>query len=281
MSSNDDFVVKPTANSARNSSRRRPSKRTRQTSSLAQMTVTEELDEEEQTLETVPDHLSTSASETSSKGSNSSQPPLLDFIGATCMASAWFTSCFPCAVVDIDDNDNCVVDKLSRESAMNVMYANNASGRVMPGASPELAAQQRRGIQTRGSDQEENMIFVQLPPPPSNQKEQASSSRRSGSGMNHHPVPLHSVPSVIQEGSEDSSDNMDEIFLNDDENDKAKSSTNGIAKPERLDREDSGIVDTRSPVVDRQASKNLTHPNGKKLGKMTSVKKMFGRKKKA
>jgi len=189
------------------------------------------------------------------------------------MASAWFTSCFPCAVVDIDDNDNCVVDKLSRESAMNVMYANNASSKVMPGAS------QRRGIQTRGSDQEENMIFVQLPPPPSNQQEQAS--RLSSGGMNHHPVPLHSVPSVIQEGSEDGSDNMDEISLNDDENDKAKSSTSGIAKPERLDREDSGIVDTRSPVVDRQASKNLTHPNGKKLGKMTSVKKMFGRKKKA
>jgi len=194
------------------------------------------------------------------------------------MASAWFTSCFPCAVVDIDDNDNCVVDKLSRESAMNVMYANNASSKVMPGASPVLAAQQRRGIQTRGSDQEENMIFVQLPPP-SNQKEQAS--RLSSSGMNHHPVPFHSVPSVIQEGSEDGSDNMDDISLNDDDNDKSKSSTTGIAKREKLDREDSGIVDTRSPVVDRQASKNLTHPNGKKLSKMTSVKKMFGRKKKA
>jgi len=74
-----------------------------------------------------PNHASTAsvtASETSSEGSHHSKPPLLDFIGATCMgASSRFTSCFPCAVVNINDRDEYVVDKLSRESAMSAMYA--------------------------------------------------------------------------------------------------------------------------------------------------------------
>lgn len=46
----------------------------------------------------------------------------MDFIGHACMASTWFTSCFPCAVVDINDGDDNVADKLTRASAMNVMY---------------------------------------------------------------------------------------------------------------------------------------------------------------
>ncbi len=45
-------------------------KRTRQTSSLKQMMVLDEIDEDQQTLETVPDQVSVSASEASSKGSS-------------------------------------------------------------------------------------------------------------------------------------------------------------------------------------------------------------------
>ncbi|KAL7493988.1 hypothetical protein ACHAWX_000283 [Stephanocyclus meneghinianus] len=69
-----------------------------------------------------PDHVSTSASEASSMNSRNSEPPLLDFIGTACMATTWFTSCFPCAVVDINHCDDRVVSKLDRTNAMNVMY---------------------------------------------------------------------------------------------------------------------------------------------------------------
>ena len=125
------------------SSSRLPTKRTRQVSSIHQMipTVDEgDNEDDEKTAETATDNISTSASEASSKASNSSQPQLQDFIGATCMASAWFTSCFPCAVVDINDTDDYVVDKLSRESAMNVMYANNNNNNTVP-VSPDNSLQ--------------------------------------------------------------------------------------------------------------------------------------------
>lgn len=231
------------------------SKRTRQTSSLQQMVV-DEGDEDEQTLETVPDHLSTSASEASSKASTNSQPPLLDFIGTTCLASAWFTSCFPCAVVDINDSDDYVVDKLSRESAMNVMYANKAVNKsVLPDSGGG------RVIQAKHSDQEENMMFIRLP--------------ESDKTQNHAQIPIHSVPSVIQEGSEDD-DVMDEISLDDDE-----------SKPLALGtRTDSGIVDRRvSPVVPAvvpvKENPIYAPPKDPSNKKKFSVKKMFGRKKKA
>lgn len=71
-----------------------------------------------------PDQASTSGSSTGSAASNSSQgPKILDFIGATCEVTSWFSSCFPCAVVDIDEHDGRVVNRLSTESAMNVMYS--------------------------------------------------------------------------------------------------------------------------------------------------------------
>lgn len=71
-----------------------------------------------------PDQASTSGSSTGSAASNSSQgPKILDFIGATCEVTSWFSSCFPCAVVDIDEQDGRVVNRLSTESAMNVMYS--------------------------------------------------------------------------------------------------------------------------------------------------------------
>mmetsp|Transcript_32512 Transcript_32512/g.62602 ORF Transcript_32512/g.62602 Transcript_32512/m.62602 type:complete len:268 (+) Transcript_32512:188-991(+) len=118
----------PTTNGSNSSSKDRKtkkdhgrSKRARHVESVHAM-VLDQVDEG--TVETEsPTVLSTSASEISSRGSNTSEPPLLDFIGVTCFASAWFTSCFPCAVVDINDKDYNVVDKLSRASAMNVMYA--------------------------------------------------------------------------------------------------------------------------------------------------------------
>eukprot|EP00970_Alexandrium_tamarense_P000278 scaffold31_cov198-Alexandrium_tamarense.AAC.19 len=93
------------------------SKRTRQSSTLGGLLFQVDEGNEDQ-----PDHISTSASEASSRNSQNSEPPLLDFIGHACMASTWFTSCFPCAVVDINDGDDNVADKLTRASAMNVMY---------------------------------------------------------------------------------------------------------------------------------------------------------------
>ena len=103
----------------------RTSKRDRQSSSLSDMIgrpleqVSEGSREGESPVP--PDHVSTSASEASA--SNASQAPvILDFIGATCQVTSWFTSCFPCSVVDIDEQDGQVMDRLSRESAMNVMY---------------------------------------------------------------------------------------------------------------------------------------------------------------
>lgn len=71
-----------------------------------------------------PDHISTSASEDSAASNSSQAPKILDFIGgATCEVTSWFTSCFPCAVVDIDEQDGRVVNRLSTESAMNAMYS--------------------------------------------------------------------------------------------------------------------------------------------------------------
>lgn len=125
------------------------SKRVRQSSSLAEMMLgggqegrqqtsspLEQLAECSREGETSPspvppDHVSTSASE-ASESNDSQTPKMLDFIGATCQVSSWFTSCFPCTIVDINEYDDRVMDKLSRESAMNVMYAANPD--LSPGA---------------------------------------------------------------------------------------------------------------------------------------------------
>ncbi|KAL3788191.1 hypothetical protein HJC23_004658 [Cyclotella cryptica] len=90
-------------------------------SSLPMMPVKEENEHREDDWDH-PDQVSTSASEASSANSKNSEPPLLDFIGTACMATTWFTSCFPCAVVDINHCDDRVVSKLDRTNAMNVMY---------------------------------------------------------------------------------------------------------------------------------------------------------------
>ncbi len=121
------FPSSPTAERNHSSKERKTknhhgqSKRARRVDSFHAM-VLDQVDEGTVETESPTVH-STSTSENSSKASNTSEPALLDFIGATCFASAWFTSCFPCAVVDINDKDCDVVDRLSRASAMNVMYS--------------------------------------------------------------------------------------------------------------------------------------------------------------
>ncbi|KAL3822135.1 hypothetical protein ACHAXA_011913 [Cyclostephanos tholiformis] len=119
-------------------------KRTCQGSSLRQKIASlDDINEE-----TPPDNMSVSVSDASTKGSIHSQPTLLDFVGDACCASSWFTSIFPCAILDINDNDDRVVDKLSRESAMNVMYSN-------VGRSQEFMDHDR--------EQDLNIMFIRLP----------------------------------------------------------------------------------------------------------------------
>ncbi|KAL3785007.1 hypothetical protein ACHAW5_000329 [Stephanodiscus triporus] len=154
-------------------------KRTRQGSSLKQMMILDDIDET-----TPPDNISVSASEASTKGSNHSQPPILDFVGAACFASSWFTSCFPCAILDINDNDNLVIDKLSRESAMNVMYSNNFGD--------------NKKYQDSHREKDSNVIFVRLP-------------EQEKSDIPHN----YSIPSVIVEDS-DEDEAIDSMSLNDD-----------------------------------------------------------------
>ena len=75
-------------------------------------------------IDEVPDSISVSGSESSSKGGQpTSDEPRMRTV---CVGelSEWFTSCFPCAITDINDNDHHAVDKFSRESAMNDMYSN-------------------------------------------------------------------------------------------------------------------------------------------------------------
>ena len=98
-------------------------RRERQASSLQMWSI---IEEEPSTADevpsAVPDLADASASEASNH-SNNTPPMLANFIGATCSASAWFTSCFPCAVVDIsDEHDDTMIDRLSPEHAMNTMY---------------------------------------------------------------------------------------------------------------------------------------------------------------
>lgn len=115
---------------------RRSSGRIRQSSSLAEMIGRNHNSSSQQLAQVcegsretesppLPDHVSTSASEAEASASQASQSPKIldDFIGATCEVTSWFTSCFPCTVVNINEEDGHVGDKLSKERAMNVMYA--------------------------------------------------------------------------------------------------------------------------------------------------------------
>lgn len=110
---------------------------------------------------------SDAASAASSRGgsshgsSQSAQHPLLDFMGVSCTGSDWFTNCFPCAIVPILDDD--VADKvLSRENAMNAMYAKKHDTCTSGGDAPipSLNGQTRA---EHSFDSEQGICIVQLP----------------------------------------------------------------------------------------------------------------------
>lgn len=109
----------------KNGEGRPPSNPKRQRSASFKSMLVDECDEN-RTVATVPENISDTASEASSSSNNNQPPLVLDFMGSMCVASAWFTTCFPCAVVDINDTDDRVVHNLSRERAMNFMYSNNS-----------------------------------------------------------------------------------------------------------------------------------------------------------
>ena len=67
-------------------------------------------------------HQSSDATDESSQGDICGPPPPRDSVGDACMELDCFSCSFPCAIVDIDDTDQFVVDKLSREKAMDAMY---------------------------------------------------------------------------------------------------------------------------------------------------------------
>lgn len=256
-------------------------KRTRQASSLHHMmnTVEEEtsIEEDQRTAETIPDHLSTSASEASSRGSNGSQaPPLLDFIGNTCMASAWFTSCFPCAVVDINDSDDYVVDRLSRESAMNTMY----------GTSPDKnngVAPEKGDVVEGGGRDKRNVMYVRLPESEETTEEEEGKFANDPDASS--PAPIGAVPSVIREESseDDDDDAMEDVSL-----DEQPSPCMGLAVPATPpfpEREDSGILDdARVPTppihaaLQAHCEERPVHSPPKK--KRFGMKKLFSRRSK-
>jgi hypothetical protein len=157
-------------------------KRTRQGSSLKQKMMTlEDIDED-----TLPDNMSVSVSEASTRGSIPSQPPLLDFVGAACCASSWFTGIFPCAILDINDSDDLVVDKLSRESAMNVMYSNDVD-------------RTNESI-NHAREQDLNIMFIRVP------------TEETGDSLHSQPI-----PAVVEDESDgDEDDAIGKSSLNND-----------------------------------------------------------------
>ena len=212
----------------------------------------------EKTAETIPDNLSEGESSRGSNGSNNSAaPPLLDFIGNTCMASAWFTSCFPCAVVDINDSDDYVVDKLSRESAMNVMYGSS----ITNNNSLEEKKPEDDSDSGRSSD---NVMFVSLPP------------KQQTEGNN-----IHVVPSVIQEEDTSDCDGSEEDARMEDV--PLSSQKMGLAVPVTptpvIGRQDPGIVDESATIPQLQpAAEAAAAANGGSISS-TPRKKKFGMKK--
>lgn len=229
--------------------------------------VLDDINEEETADETLPDHVSTSASEASSKASHNSQPPLLEFIGATCMASAWFTSCFPCAVVDINDSDDYVVDKLSRESAMNVMYAkkkNRASSSNIPGVSHDDNSPVFDGRQSGGSnEQNKNIIRVQLP---------------EETVQNDAPIP--SNPFVIAEEDSQDENVMDTISLND-EADCMPMTPERMGSFTLQHRESSFVEESVSSVASAEEDPVYLPSKSPPKKKKKFGMKLFGKKKKS
>ena len=105
------------------------------------------------------------------------------------------------------------MDKLSRESAMNVMYAANAQQ-----GTPDSGLVRSKG----SADHENNTLYVQLPSQPE--------------PLMHPLAPPQTMPSVIaEEKDEEMEERMDEISLDDDD-------------APSVVTEDSGIADGRSGV---------------------------------
>lgn len=180
----------------------RPNKRSRRRNT--KMSTLDEVDEEHMHADAAT--VSTAASAASSAASNTSQPPLLDFIGTTCLASSWFTSCFPCAVVDINDSDDYVVDKLSRESAMNVMYATQQPHNGVSGTRRSSPVSDAHPIVSERQD--ENLIYIRLPAAQETAHEHQTAYADA-------PIPF-TPPLVADKNSQEDEEMLDTISLEDD-----------------------------------------------------------------
>jgi len=219
----------------------------------------------------------------------SQPPPLLDFINATCMSTARLASCFPCAVVDINDSDDYVVDRLSRESAMNVMYGsssisnnNNNATTTTPASinSPpntfvsenDSCTASVGGIRFNnnglGEQNNDDVIFIQL-----------SDSEQ----MPQNDMPIQSNPSAIVE--EDSSHHDDEdmhtISLND-----GGAGSSVVPDEECVTDNSSTVMRNRKSQGSEIVSENeipiyLPPKDPPKKKKKKFGMKLFGRKKKA
>ena len=211
------------------------------------------------TVATVPDNISDTASEASSNGSYNNQPPLLDFVGSMCVASAWFTSCFPCAVVDINDTDDRVVHNLSRESAMSMMYSNknydslferNNRNVTTPECGPFSDGKQVSGSSAIVGRDSNAMYTQQL-----NERGKSESK-------------IICIPSIIEEDSDDE-DTMEVVPL------QQSGPANSMLKVECHERLDSGIIDHRGIAAGSEC-----RPYSQPKTKMRfGMKNPFGRKK--
>lgn len=217
----------------------------------------------------------------------SQPPPLLDFINATCMATARLASCFPCAVVDINDSDDYVVHRLSRESAMNVMYGgsrisnnNHATTTDTPAStnSPNTFISENDsrtalvgGIQFNdnclGEQKDDDVIFIQL-----------SNSEQ----MPQNDMPIQSNPSAIVEEDNSYHDDgdMHTISLND-------GATGSSVVPDECvtDNSSSAVMRNREPQGSGIVSENeitiYSPPKDTPKKKKKFGMKLFGRKMKA
>lgn len=221
----------------------------------------------------------------------SQPPPLLDFINATCMATARLASCFPCAVVDINDSDDYVVDRLSRENAMYVMYGgsrisnnNNATTTTTTPASTNspntntfISENDSRtalvgGIQFNnnclGEQKDDDVIFIQL-----------SNSEQ----MPQNDMPIQSNPSAIveEDNSHHNDGDMHTISLND-------GATGSSVVPDECvtDNSSSAVMRNREPQgsgIDSENEMTIYSPpkDTPKKKKKKFGMKLFGRKKKA
>lgn len=239
---------------------RPPSNTKRQRSASFKSMLVEECDEN-RTVATVPENVSDTASEASSSSNN--QPPLLDFMGSMCVASAWFTTCFPCAVVDINDTDDRVVHNLSRESAMNFMYSNNSDRffgsqsprRVKPECIPDSDGKQIVKINGNCAPMERvsnTMTPIQQFP------ERAKSEPK-----------LLCIPSIIEEDESNDDEMMDVVSL-----DSGTAKMNMLAEDLHERRLNSH---NRGNTANAPYSENLPSPQPKK--KRFGMKNPFGRKK--